>query len=60
VRAKVEHAFRVVKRQFGHTQERDRGLVKNTAPQHALFAQTRLWMVRRKSLHWMTCCADRR
>ena len=31
VRAKVEHAFRVIKCQFGFTKVRYRGLAKNTA-----------------------------
>ena len=31
IRAKVEHPFRVLKRQFGFTQVRYRGLKKNTA-----------------------------
>lgn len=48
MRAKVEHAFRVVKRQFGHTKVRYRGLAKNTAQLHTLFALTNLWMVRRQ------------
>jgi IS5 family transposase len=48
VRAKVEHAFRVVKRQFGHTKVRYRGLAKNTAQLQTLFALTNLWMARRK------------
>ena len=48
VRAKVEHAFRVIKRQFGHTKVRYRGLAKNTAQLHTLFALTNLWMARRK------------
>jgi IS5 family transposase len=48
VRAKVEHAFRVVKRQFGHTKVRYRGLAKNTAQLHTLFALTNLWLSRRK------------
>src|SRR5690606_36555843 len=30
VRAKVEHPFRVIKRQFGYTKVRFRGLAKNT------------------------------
>jgi transposase, IS5 family len=30
VRAKVEHPFRVIKRQFGYTKVRYRGLAKNT------------------------------
>ena len=48
VRAKVEHAFRVLKRQLGHTKVRYRGLKKNTAQLITLFALSNLWMVRRK------------
>lgn len=47
VRAKGEHAFRVVKRQFGFTKVRYRGLTKNTAQLRTLFALANLWMVRR-------------
>ena len=47
VRAKVEHPFRVLKRQFGHMKVRYRGLVKNTAQLHTLFALANLWMARR-------------
>lgn len=36
-RAKVEHPFRVVKRQFGYTKVRFRGLVKKTAQMVTLF-----------------------
>lgn len=31
IRAKVEHSFRVIKRQIGHVEARYRGLTKNTA-----------------------------
>ena len=48
VRAKVEHAFRVIKLQFGFTKVRYRGLAKNTAQLKTLFALSNLWMVRRK------------
>ncbi len=48
IRAKVEHPFRVVKRQFGYTKVRYRGLVKNTAQLTTLFALANLWLVRRK------------
>lgn len=48
MRAKAEHAFRVVKRQFGHTKVRYRGLAKNTAQLHTLFALTNLWLARRQ------------
>jgi transposase, IS5 family len=46
VRAKVEHPFRVIKRQFGHVKVRYRGLKKNTAQWVTLFALSNLWMVR--------------
>jgi len=42
IRAKVEHPFRVVKRQFGHVKVRYRGLAKNTAQLHTLFALANL------------------
>ena len=48
VRAKVEHPFRVIKRQFGYTNVRFRGLSKNIAPQTTLFALSDLWMVRKR------------
>ena len=48
VRAKVEHPFRVVKRQFGFVKVRYRGLKKNTAQIITLFALSNLWMVRSK------------
>jgi IS5 family transposase len=48
VRAKVEHPFRVVKRQFGHVKVRYRGLKKNTQQLMTLFALSNLWMVRSK------------
>ena len=50
VRAKVEHPFRVVKRQFGHAKVRYRGLAKNTARLTMLFALSNLWMARRRVL----------
>jgi IS5 family transposase len=48
IRAKVEHPFRVIKRQFGLTKVRFRGLAKNTAHVITLFALSNLWMVRRQ------------
>ena len=50
VRAKVEHPFRVIKRQFGYTKVRFRGLAKNTAQMITLFALSNLWMVRQHLL----------
>lgn len=50
VRAKVEHPFRVIKRQFGHLKTRYRGLAKNRAQIFTLFALGNLFLVRRKLL----------
>jgi IS5 family transposase len=50
IRAKVEHPFRVIKRQFGYVKVRYRGLAKNTAQLHTLFALSNIWMVRRTLL----------
>ncbi len=47
IRAKVEHPFRVIKRQFGFTKVRYRGLAKNTAQLVTLFALSNLWLARR-------------
>lgn len=46
--AKVEHPFRVIKRQFGFTKVRYRGLKKNAAQVQTLFALSNLWMARSK------------
>jgi transposase, IS5 family len=46
-RAKVEHPFRVIKRQFEQTKVRYRGLAKNTMQLHTLFALSNMWMVRK-------------
>jgi IS5 family transposase len=48
VRAKVEHPFRVIKRQFGLVKVRFRGLAKNTAHVVTLFALSNLWMARKQ------------
>ena len=48
VRAKVEHPFRVIKRQFGYTKVRHRGLAKNTAQVLTLFALSNLWLKRKQ------------
>jgi len=50
VRAKVEHPFGVIKRQFGYAKVRFRGLAKNTAQMLTLFALSNLWMARRHLL----------
>ncbi len=48
VRAKVEHPFRVIKRQFGHVKTRYRGLAKNRAQLFTLFALGNLFVMRRR------------
>ena len=48
IRAKVEHPFRVIKRQFGYAKVKYRGLAKNTANLLTLFALSNLWMVRKR------------
>jgi transposase, IS5 family len=48
VRAKVEHPFRVLKRQFGYMKTRYRGLAKNRAQLFTLFALGNLFLVRRR------------
>jgi IS5 family transposase len=53
VRAKVEHPFRVIKRQFGLTKVRFKGLAKNTAHVITLFALSNLWMARKKLMAMM-------
>ena len=53
IRAKVEHPFRVIKRQFGLTKVRFKGLAKNTAHVVTLFALSNLWMARKKLMAMM-------
>ena len=48
IRARVEHPFRVLKRQFGYIKVRYRGLKKNTAQLITLFALGNLWMARKR------------
>jgi len=50
IRAKVEHPFRVLKRQFGYTKVRYRGLEKNAAQLQTLFACVNLWLARHQLL----------
>jgi IS5 family transposase len=50
LRARVEHPFRVVKRQFGFMTVRFKGLAKNTAQVITLFALSNLWMARKQLL----------
>lgn len=50
LRAKVEFPFRIIKRLWGHATVRYRGLAKNTARLHLLFALANLYQVRRQLL----------
>jgi len=50
VRARVEHPFRVIKRQFGYRMVRYKGLAKNAAQVMTLFALANLWMKRKTLL----------
>jgi IS5 family transposase len=50
VRAKVEHPFHVVKNLFGFRKVRYRGLAKNTAQLHVLFALANLVIAKRNLL----------
>jgi IS5 family transposase len=52
-RAKVEHPFRVIKRQFGYTKVRHRGIAKNATQLLRLLGLWTLWMVRRRLLPTM-------
>jgi IS5 family transposase len=57
-RARGEHAFGVVKRLWGFTKVRYRGLYKNTVRVFALFALANLFMVRRALLKHQERCAQ--
>jgi transposase, IS5 family len=50
VRARVEHPFNVVKRLWGFTKVRYRGLAKNLARAYTAFALANLYLVRRRLL----------
>lgn len=50
VRAKVEHPFHVIKNLFGFRKVRYRGLAKNTAQLHTLFALANLVLAKRNLL----------
>ena len=46
VRSKVEHPFHIIKNLFGYRKVRYRGLAKNTAQLHTLFALANLVLVK--------------
>jgi IS5 family transposase len=49
VRAKVEHPFLIVKRDFGFTKTRYRGIGKNLNHLHMLFASA-IWLMRARAV----------
>jgi transposase, IS5 family len=57
VRARVEHPFNVVKRLWGFTSVRYRGLAKNAARAYTMFALANLYLVRRQLLQQQARCA---
>ncbi|MER0217541.1 MAG: IS5/IS1182 family transposase, partial [Nitrosomonas sp.] len=44
----VEHVFRVIKRQFGFTKTRYRGLMKNAVQVNMLMGMANLYLLRRQ------------
>jgi len=48
IRARVDHPFRVVKRQSGYVKARFKGLATNTSQILTLFALSNLWMARKR------------
>ncbi|TLS77545.1 transposase [Mariprofundus erugo] len=48
VRARVEHIFRVIKRQFGFDKTRYRGLARNASQVNMLMALANVYMLRRR------------
>jgi transposase, IS5 family len=56
-RARVEHAFHVVKHLWGFTKVRYRGLAKNTARLYTAFALANLYLLRRRLLSPQGTCA---
>ena len=50
IQAKVEHPFRLVKKQFSYVKVRYRGLKKNTPQLKTLFTLSNLWMAQRRGM----------
>jgi IS5 family transposase len=57
VRARVEHPFHVVKRLWGFGKVRYRGLAKNEARAHTMFALANLYLVRKRLIPPGATCA---
>ncbi len=56
IRARGEHAFRIVKQLWGFVKVRYRGLAKNTAKAFTMFAMANLYMVRNQLLAAQESC----
>lgn len=52
LRSRVEHPFHVTKNLFGHRKIRYRGLAKNTAQMHTLFALANLVIAKKRLLSY--------
>nr|NLD41753.1 transposase [Actinomycetales bacterium] len=52
VRAKVEHPFLIIKRDFGYTKTRYRGIAKNLNHLNVLFASAN-WLMRARAVALM-------
>lgn len=50
IRAKVEHPCRVIKKQFGFSKVKYKGLGKNTSQLYMLFALSNIWQARKTLL----------
>jgi IS5 family transposase len=46
IRSRVEHVFRVIKRQFGYTKVRYKGIAKNAAQALSLIGLSNLYLAR--------------
>jgi IS5 family transposase len=57
IRARVEHPFNVVKRLWGFTKVRYRGIAKNLAKAYSMFALANLYLVRRRLMPAGARCA---
>ena len=57
VRSRVEHMFRVIKRELGYTKVRYRGLEKNATQMYALVGLTNLYLRRHQVLKLEEKCA---
>jgi transposase, IS5 family len=57
-RARVEHVFHVVKRLWGFSKVRYRGLAKNTVRLYTAFALANLYLLRRQLLPRQWTCAS--